>query len=113
VPRESSIPSRLQSLEAQKKPNIDSLTLVFVRLLREGRPGFGTRLIVRETRPEEELVDRKESPWDDPDRRPSHADKRRAWRRELLADEIRAVLHARVTEKKIRALAERLLALAA
>ncbi len=36
-------------------------------------------------REEEELVDRGESPWDDPIRRPSHADKRRAWRRELLA----------------------------
>jgi integrase len=32
------------------------------------------------------LVDRKESPWDDPNRRPSHADKRRAWRREMLAE---------------------------
>ena len=32
------------------------------------------------------------SPWDDEPRRPSHADKRRAWRRELLAEEIRAVL---------------------
>jgi hypothetical protein len=41
-------------------------------------------------RSEEELVDRSDSPWDDPDRRPSHADKRRAWRRELLAEEIHA-----------------------
>jgi hypothetical protein len=65
------------------------------------------------SRAEEELVDRKESPWDDPNRRPSHADKRRAWRRELLADEIRTVLRSRVTEKEIRAVAERLLALAA
>ena len=32
---------------------------------------------------EEELVDRRKSPWDDPNRRPSHADKRRAWRREF------------------------------
>jgi hypothetical protein len=61
----------------------------------------------------EELVDRKESPWDDPNRGPSHADKRRAWRRELLADEIGAVLHPGVTDKEIRAVAERLLALAA
>jgi hypothetical protein len=29
-----------------------------------------------------DLVDRSESPWDDPRRRPSHADKRRAWRRD-------------------------------
>ena len=61
-------------------------------------------------RSEEELVDRTESPWDDPNRRPSHADKRRAWRRELLAEEIRAVLRPGVTEEEIRAMAERLLA---
>src|SRR5262249_25467499 len=39
-------------------------------------------------REEEELVDRSESPWDSPLRRPSHADKRRAWRRVLLCEEI-------------------------
>ena len=64
-------------------------------------------------RSEDELVDRKASPWDDPDRRPSHADKRRAWRRESLAEEIRAALRPGVTEEEIRAVAERLLALAA
>ena len=61
-------------------------------------------------REEDELVNRKASPWDDPNRRPSHADKRRAWRRELLAEEIRAVLRPGVTEEEIRAVAERLLA---
>jgi hypothetical protein len=65
------------------------------------------------TRGEEELVDRQASPWDNPSRRPSHADKRRAWRRELLADEIRGVLRPGVTEEGIRAVAQRLLALAA
>ncbi len=35
---------------------------------------------------------RSTSPWDDAGRRPSHADKRRAWRRELLGNEIQAVL---------------------
>jgi hypothetical protein len=64
-------------------------------------------------RGEDELVDRQASPWDDPNRRPSHADKRRAWRRQLLADEIRGVLRPGVTEEEIRAVAERLLALAA
>ena len=53
------------------------------------------------------------SPWDDPNRRPSHADKRRAWRRELLDNEIHGVLRPGVTEEEIRAVAERLLALAA
>lgn len=62
---------------------------------------------------EDELVDRRASPWDDPDRRPSHADKRRAWRRQWLAEEIRAALRPGVTEEEIRAVAERLLALAA
>jgi hypothetical protein len=64
-------------------------------------------------RSEEELVDRQASPWDDPNRRPSHADKRRAWRRELLAGEIRAVLRPGVTDAEIQAAVERLLNLAA
>jgi hypothetical protein len=59
------------------------------------------------------LADRSASPWDDPTRRPSHADKRRAWRRELLGEEIRAVLDPWVTERAIQAAAERLLNLAA
>jgi hypothetical protein len=64
-------------------------------------------------RSEDELVDRSESPWDDPNRRPSHADKRRSWRRELLVEEIRAVIHPGLTEAEIQAFAERLLGLAA
>ena len=65
------------------------------------------------SRPSEELVDRSASPWDTPLRRPSHADKRRAWRRELLGEEIRQVLRPGVTEKEMQAAAERLLNLAA
>jgi hypothetical protein len=61
----------------------------------------------------DELVDRSASPWDTPLRRPSHADKRRAWRRALLGEEIRAVLRPGVTEEEIQATAERLLSLAA
>ena len=61
----------------------------------------------------EALVDRSTSPWDDPGRRPSHADKRRAWRRRLLREEIHAVLRPGVTEVEIEAAAERLLSLAA
>jgi hypothetical protein len=64
-------------------------------------------------RPAGELVDRSASPWDDPDRRPSHADKRRAWRRELLGEEIRAVLRPGATQAEFQAAAERLLGLAA
>jgi hypothetical protein len=65
------------------------------------------------SRSADELVDRSDSPWDTPLRRPSHADKRRAWRRELLGEEIRAILCPGVTEEEIRATAERLLSLAA
>ena len=64
-------------------------------------------------RREEELVDRSASPWDKASRRPSHADKRRAWRRELLGEEIRATLRPGATEAEIQATAERLLSLAA
>lgn len=56
---------------------------------------------------------RSTSPWDDGTRRPSHADKRRAWRRELLAAQIHAVLRPGLTEQQIQAAAERLLELAA
>jgi hypothetical protein len=65
------------------------------------------------SREEGELVNREASPWDNPNRRPSHADKRRAWRHEMLSEEIRGVLHPGVTEREIQAAAERLLALAA
>jgi hypothetical protein len=65
------------------------------------------------SRQESELVDRSASPWDSPQRRPSHADKRRAWRRALLGEEIRAVLRPGVTEAEIQATAKRLLSLAA
>ena len=65
------------------------------------------------SRTDQELVDRSTSPWDTPSRRPRHADKRRAWRREMLGEEIRAVLRPGVTEAEIQAAAERLLSLAA
>jgi hypothetical protein len=59
------------------------------------------------------VAHRKTSPWDDKPRRPSHADKRRAWRRELLAAEIEAILRDPPDDEGIRGLAERLLDLAA
>jgi hypothetical protein len=64
-------------------------------------------------RSEIELVDRTDSPWDAPDRRPSHADKRRAWRREILAEEILAVMRSGPSDADIQAAADRLLSLAA
>lgn len=63
--------------------------------------------------PEGELVDRQASPWDDAFRRPSHADKRKALQRQVLQEEIQAVLAGRPTKEEIRNLAERLLELAA
>lgn len=64
-------------------------------------------------RDEDELVDRMDSPWDSLVRRPSHADKRRAWRRKLLGEEILAVLRPGASEAEIQAAADRLLNLAA
>jgi DDE superfamily endonuclease len=63
-------------------------------------------------RSEEELVDRSRSPWDTAARRPSHADKRKALQREVLRQEIEAVLSEPPDPQKYRELAERLLALA-
>jgi hypothetical protein len=65
-------------------------------------------------RGEKELAGhRSASPWDDESRRPSHADKRRAWRREWLGNEIRAALRVGTTEQELQSAAERLLNLAA
>ncbi len=64
-------------------------------------------------RMDEELMDRSASPWDVSSRRPSHADKRRAWCRALLAEEIRAVVRPGAAEAEIQAVADRLLSLAA
>jgi hypothetical protein len=64
-------------------------------------------------RPEAALVDRRASPWDHEPRRPSHADKRKALQREVLRAEIEEALVGRPSKEKIRALAERLLDLAA
>ena len=55
------------------------------------------------------VAHRSAAPWDDPTRRPSHADKRRAWQRELLAEEIQAVVGEHHDPAKIRDLAHRCL----
>ena len=61
----------------------------------------------------DELAERSASPWDDANRRPSHADKRRAWRRQLLSEDIRTVLRADPTETEIDAAVQRFLQCAA
>ena len=63
--------------------------------------------------PEEGLVDRSRCPWDSEPRRPSHADKRKALQRQTLEAEIEAALAGRPSKGEIRALAGRLLDLAA
>jgi DDE superfamily endonuclease len=64
-------------------------------------------------RTEEELVDRSQSPWDVEERRPSHAEKRRALQGEILWEEIRAVLGQRAEQHEFRDLTRLLLDLAA
>jgi DDE superfamily endonuclease len=64
-------------------------------------------------KPEGELVDRGACPWDHQPRRPSHADKRKASQRDVLRAEIRGALAGRPSKGEMRALAERLLELAA
>lgn len=62
---------------------------------------------------EDLVAHRAASPWDDATRRPSHADKRRAWQRELLAEEIQAVVGQHHNPAQIQSLAQRCLDLAA
>jgi hypothetical protein len=64
-------------------------------------------------RPERDLVDRADSPWDGEPRRASHADKRKALQGEVLRRDIEAALAGRPDKQKIRELAERLLDMAA
>jgi hypothetical protein len=59
------------------------------------------------------LCDRSASPWDDAERRPSHANRRNALRRASIRGEFSALHAARPITRKFRSLFERLLALAA
>jgi hypothetical protein len=62
---------------------------------------------------DEAVVDRSASPWDREPRRPSHQDKRKALQREIVGAEIEAVLSRRPTKEDFRALAQKLLDMAA
>lgn len=64
-------------------------------------------------RSSDQLVDRGDRPWDNPSRRPSHADRRRQIAREMLRNEFFNDLHAAPDKTKIRDQFERLLSLAA
>ncbi len=60
-----------------------------------------------------QLVDRSDSPWDDADRRPSHANRRKALRLAIMQNELSAVTTAWSLPRKIIQLTKILMALAA
>jgi DDE superfamily endonuclease len=64
-------------------------------------------------RAEEEVMDRSRCPWDQEERRPSHADKRQALQREILWAEIDAAMQHAPKTKEFRTLAKTLRQLAA
>ena len=64
-------------------------------------------------RPAAELIDRSASPWDDADRRPSHADKRNALRRQCLEREFQAGAAFATVPRKIQTLWRRVVRLVA
>lgn len=63
-------------------------------------------------RDHEELCDRSVSPWDDAGRRPSHADRRKALRQQILRNELNSLTTARRLPRKIKQLVQRLVSLA-
>ena len=64
------------------------------------------------TKPKEQLCDRSDRPWDDPTRRPSHADRRNALRRLCLESEFQCEVGVAGVSAKIRQLWRRVLGLA-
>jgi hypothetical protein len=64
-------------------------------------------------RSHDELVDRSASPWDDPQRRPSHANRRKVLRQQIIQHELNNITAVWRLPRKILQLAERLMTLAA
>ncbi len=60
-----------------------------------------------------DLTDRSDRPWDNPDRRPSHADRRRKISHEMLQKQILAALPNTPKNHKLHSLVNDLIALAA
>lgn len=60
-----------------------------------------------------QLVDRSDSPWDDPERRPSHANRRKALRTQVMRNELSTITATWSLPRKITQLAKNLMALAA
>ena len=61
----------------------------------------------------EELSDRSDSPWDDAERRRSHADRRKALQREMLEEEFQQSWGGRPLPAKIRHLLDRVVKMVA
>jgi len=60
-----------------------------------------------------QLVDRSDSPWDDPERRPSHANRRKALRAQILRNELSTITTTWSLPRKIIQLTENIMKLAA
>jgi hypothetical protein len=58
------------------------------------------------------ICDRSDSPWDDPGRRPSHADRRKALQRNILKQQYSSLRHSCGAARKLAAFARQLLKLA-
>lgn len=65
------------------------------------------------SRPHADLCDRSHSPWDDPERRPSHADRRNALRRSCLQLEFQEAQSGARLPRKLRRMVARLVQMAA
>ncbi len=89
---------RLESNEAATAINMLAYNLV--------------QLATWDTPADELLLSRRACPWDDPHRRPSHADRRNHLRRLILRHELTAALPSTLTSQKIIPLLEKLLQLA-
>jgi hypothetical protein len=63
-------------------------------------------------KPAEQLIVRHDSPWDDPKRRPSHANRRKALRAQILRHQLPTITTIQSLPKKIIQLIKSLAALA-
>jgi hypothetical protein len=61
---------------------------------------------------QEGICDRSDSPWDDAERRPSHADRRKALRKQIFRNELSALVEAGASPAKFIQLTENLMTLA-
>jgi hypothetical protein len=61
----------------------------------------------------QQLVNRADSPWDDPERRPSHANRRKALHRQIMQHELSTIVAVWSLPAKILRLAEKLVGMAA